>query len=331
MRPNRRLLAWGLFFIVLGLVPLGVRGGAIDANFVSRWPLLWPVLLIGSGIGLVLRRTAAAGVGGVIVAVTLGLMGGGAIATGFDGLPTLSGCGGAGSTDAAGSAHGTFTGPASVAIEFDCGTVAIGTVAGSDWTVSGSDLGGRIAAAVASQGNAIVLRRPAHGTGFFNLGTNRASWNLSLPRSPVLELGLTLNAGDGTVDLQGATMSGIDLTVNAGSLSVNASEAASLPVDSFNATVNAGSATIKAPAFNGTLDLSLNAGSLDVCIPPRAPVRVDWSGALASNNLDSLGLVKVDDHTWTTPQFDATRDHVELRVSANAGRFGLQIGETCNA
>jgi hypothetical protein len=68
-----------------------------------------------------------------------------------------------------------------------------------------------------------------------------------------------------------------------------------------------------------------------VCIPAGAALRVDWSGTLASHNLDSLGLVKVDDRTWTTPHFDATRDHVELRVSANAGSFGLQIGDSCNA
>jgi hypothetical protein len=331
MHLNRRLLGWGLFFIVLGLVPLAVRAGVVDPDLVGRWPLLWPLLLIASGIGLVLRRTAVGWIGGALAAVTLGLMGGGAIATGFGNVPAFSGCGSSAAAAAGGSTHGTFTGPATVGIEFDCGSIAIGTVDGADWTVTGSDLGGRVPAVVSSDANAVELRRPGGATGFLGIGRDRATWDVSLPRSPALGLSLTLNAGDGSLDLQGATLSGLSLTVNAGSLQVDAGGARSLPTDSFSAMVNAGSATIRAPAFNGTLNLSLNAGSLDVCLPAGAAVRVDWSGTLASNDLDSLGLVKVDDHTWTTSQFDATRDHVVLRVSANAGSFGLKIGDSCHA
>jgi len=222
-----------LFFIALGLVPLAVRTGAIGPNLVGRWPLLWPFVLIGWGIGLVLRRTAAGGIGGIVAAVALGLIGGGAIATGLDGIPTLTGCGAAGSTSAAGSAHGTFTGPARMVIEFDCGTIAIGTVDGSDWMVSGNDLGSGVPAVVSNQANVIELRRPSQGTGFLGIGSDRGTWNVSLPRSPALGLDLTLNAGDGSVDLQGATVSGLNVTVNAGSLNIDASKAATLPLNAF--------------------------------------------------------------------------------------------------
>ena len=57
MHVNRALLGWGVFFLVLGSVPLAVRYGLVDASaFATAWQL-WPLLLIGAGLGLVLART----------------------------------------------------------------------------------------------------------------------------------------------------------------------------------------------------------------------------------------------------------------------------------
>ena len=72
MHVNRSLLGWGVFFLVLGSVPLAVRYGLVDAEaFATAWRL-WPLLLIGAGMGLVLARTRAAIVGGLVVAATAG-------------------------------------------------------------------------------------------------------------------------------------------------------------------------------------------------------------------------------------------------------------------
>ena len=38
MRLDRRLLGWGLFFILLGAIPLALNGGLIDRSLVERWP-----------------------------------------------------------------------------------------------------------------------------------------------------------------------------------------------------------------------------------------------------------------------------------------------------
>jgi hypothetical protein len=150
-----------------------------------------------------------------------------------------------------------------------------------------------------------------------------------VPRAPVIDFGLTLNAGQGTVDLAGAHLGSVKLTLNAGTLDLALDEAATLA--SIDATLNAGSATIGLPEVDGAADFSLNAGSLTACIPAGAAVRVHWSGALAANDLDASGLVRVDDATWTSAGFDANRPHLELSVSANAGRFDLEIGGSCGA
>ena len=152
---------------------------------------------------------------------------------------------------------------------------------------------------------------------------------MTLPRSPILALGLTLNAGEGTIDLAGATVSNATLTLNAGDLTVDLGR--TTRTGDVNATVNAGSATISLPGGERSVNLSLNAGSLQVCLPPATPIRVEWSGSLGSNNFDGNGLVKVDQNTWTSAGFDGNQPHVELHVSANAGSFELQFGGSCGA
>ena len=57
MRVNRGLLGWGVFFIVLGAVPLAVQAGVVSEARVREAWQLWPLILVGIGLGLVLERT----------------------------------------------------------------------------------------------------------------------------------------------------------------------------------------------------------------------------------------------------------------------------------
>ena len=326
MRVDRRLLGWGLFFILVGGIPLATRAGLLDQQVVGQWPLLWPVLLIGWGAGLVLRGTPIEWIGGAVAAITFGIMGGGALAAGFDGVPFASGCGNTGATSAFTTSGGSFGPAASTNVEFNCGTLAITASDGSAWGLGGSDARGMGPVVAAGQGSLSI--RPAQGSGVFDT-TGRSNWNVTLPRSPALAVGLTLNAGEGTVDLTGATVSSATFTLNAGDLTVDLSRAER--TGDVNATVNAGSATLALPAGDRAVDLSLNAGSLQVCMPAGSAIRVQWSGALGSNNFDAAGLVKVGDHEWTSAGFDAGQPHVELHASANAGSYDLQLGGSCGA
>jgi hypothetical protein len=90
MHVDRRLLNWGLFFILLGAIPIAVQQGLIPESAVARAWTLWPLLLVAAGIGLLLRRTRLEFVGGLISAATLGVIGGGLLASG--GIPFAS-CG----------------------------------------------------------------------------------------------------------------------------------------------------------------------------------------------------------------------------------------------
>jgi hypothetical protein len=325
MQLDRRLLGWGVFFILLGAIPLAVRGGFIDAERVVSWPSLWPVLLIGWGLGLVLRSTPIEWIGGGVTAVVLGLMAGGALATGFRGIPIFSGCAGEGVGTAFVSHGGPLQTGGQVNVEFNCGTLTIRTAEGSDWGVTGTDAGGR-GPRVETSGSSVSIETPANDF-FRDSGQN--TWTLDVPTSALFGLGVTLNAGRGTADLTGASVTSASLTVNAGSFRLDLADAAL--VGDVNATVNAGDATISLPAGDRSANLSLNAGSLELCLPADAPVRVRWAGALGSNDLDETGLTELDDDTWVSDGFVETAPHLELRVSANAGSFDLTIGATCGA
>lgn len=326
MHVDRRLLGWGCFFILLGGIPLATRSGLLDQQSVAQWPLLWPVLLIAWGAGLLLRRTPIEWLGGALAVVTFGVMAGGALAAGFGDVSIASGCGSVAPMSVFTTQTGDLSGPGRVDVQLDCGTLNTSTADGTAWTVAGSDQRG-IGPMVTGGGSSLAVR-PRSGSGIFN-PAGRSNWNVTLPRGQQLTVGVTVNAGAGHLDLAGAAVSSANLTLNAGDLRADLSRAAQ--AGDLSVTVNAGSATVSLPGGDRSGDLSLNAGSLRVCVPSATALRVDWSGTLGSNNFGSAGLVKVDQDTWASPGFDATQPHTELHVSANAGSFTLDFGGSCGA
>ena len=325
MHLDRRLLGWGLFFILVGGIPLALRAGLLDEAVIAQWPQLWPVLLIGWGVGLLLRNTPIDWLGGGISAITFGIMGGGLLATGAGGLPFASGCASGEPAVAFAARTGQLDTTAQVNLDFTCGTLNVGAVDGNTWSLTGSDSDGTGPTVTSTA--ARVEIEPGDQGGF--PGTGRSTWTFGVPRSPALNLGITLNAGEGSVDLAGATIASSTATVNAGKMTIDLASTTTL--GDVNATVNAGSASVALPGGERDVNLSLNAGSLEVCLPPGAAIRVDWAGTLGSNNFNAAGLVRVDDSTWTSSGFDASQAHTELHVSANAGSFELQFGGTCRA
>lgn len=326
MHVDRRLLGWGIFFVLLGAIPLAVRAGLLDKAVVSEWPLLWPVLLIGWGLGLLLRGTPLAVIGGAVAAITFGIMGGGAIATGFGGIPFASGCASTTPTTAFATQMGELGTQARADFVFNCGTLNVNTADGSTWSVAGSARDGA-GPSIESNGGNLSVKSDRDDSFIGSIG--RSTWNVTLPRSPVIALGLTLNAGEGDLDLAGASISTVSMTLNAGAMTLDLGGTAR--TGDVNATVNAGSGAISLPAGDRAVNLSLNAGSLKVCLPPGTAIRAQWSGTLGSNNFDGAGLVKVDNQTWTSSGFNAGQPHIELHATANAGSFELQFGGTCSA
>ena len=243
MRVNRGLLGWGVFFIVAGSVPLLVQAGVLDPARVRQVWQLWPLILVGIGLGLILQRTRAAILGGLVVAATFGILVGGWFAVGFVPGSGFGACGIGGSNDA-GRAFPTQTGTlqasATVKLDLSCGDATITSATGSAWTVEGTSDDGT-PPTITSDGD-LLVQSPHHSGIDFGHGSR---WQVTLP-------------SDGSVQL--------DLSANAGSIDA---ALGAMQVPNLSASVNAGSATIDMAEVTGleTLDISANAGSLSLTLP----------------------------------------------------------------
>ena len=324
MHVNRALLGWGVFFLVLGSVPLAVRYGLVDASaFDTAWQL-WPLLLIGAGLGLVLARTRAAIIGGLVVAATAGLMVGGLIVNGIDGFGSGFGsCGIGGGTPFA-DQRGTLGTSAEVSLQLDCGEVEVRSIDGGAWTLGGASHDGQPPVVSERTGRLVIESRSRQGRiQFPGGGGNR--WAVELPRDTRTSLDLSVNAGSAVGAFDGMRLDRVQVSVNAGSATLDLGGA--LEATSLEASVNAGSLTVTLPATSMTGSVSANAGSLELCVPDGVGLRIRLEdNALGSNNFADTGLVQVGD-TWTTTGISSAR--IDLAASANLGSITLNPEDGC--
>src|SRR6185312_9972740 len=108
MHIRRGYLGWGVFLILTGAVPLALRAGYLTDDQIDRLWTLWPLILVGVGIGLILSRTRFDFIGGIIVAATLGLMAGGLLTSGV-GTLSSGACGQDAGTAAFPTREGIFS------------------------------------------------------------------------------------------------------------------------------------------------------------------------------------------------------------------------------
>src|SRR3954454_826641 len=175
MHVDRRLLGWGLFFILVGGIPLAVRTNLLSASVVGQWANLWPLVLIGWGVGLLLRSTPIDWIGGALTAITFGIMGGGFLATGWSALPFATGCSSSGPTTAFEGRTGDLGQTAQVDIDFNCGSLGVGVGEGSTWNVTGSDGDGRGPNITSSSSQVSIKRDDSSGFA----GPRRFDWNIT--------------------------------------------------------------------------------------------------------------------------------------------------------
>jgi hypothetical protein len=329
MSVDRRLLSWGVFLVLLGGVPLAVAQGWIPRDVVARAWELWPLILIGVGIGLILRRTPLHLLGGLVAAGTCGLILGSFLAVGFGGISV----GGLGCGAAAGDAprilsqQGTFGGgTASVTLAATCSSVRVAAVPGSGWavTVNGAE---NARPTVEASTDRLAVRSPEHAV-VFPFGSQRSSWQADLGRDTRYDLALEVNAGDARVDLAGATLSALTLDANAiGNTVLDLSGAT---VDRLDVSVNAASVAIRLPesaSLAGAVEG--NAASVGLCAAPGVGLRLVVEDNLtASNNYAAQGLVR-QGNAWESPGYANATTRVELRTTGNAISYTLAPKDGC--
>ncbi|MDQ2941062.1 MAG: DUF5668 domain-containing protein [Chloroflexota bacterium] len=135
MRPHRGYLFWGFFFILLGGIPLAARQGWIDASQWGEIGRLWPLIVIAIGVVILLSRTQLALVVTIVAAIILGGLAGAGLAGGTgigDCLPRGP------TTLAQTSDSGSLSGPSSVDLQLNCGSLDLAGAPGDRWSIDAS-------------------------------------------------------------------------------------------------------------------------------------------------------------------------------------------------
>ncbi len=325
MHINRGLLGWGVFFIVAGSVPLLVQAGAVDPEVVRRVWQLWPLILIGIGLGLILARTRAAIVGGLIVSITFGLLVGGWFAVGFSPGAGFSACGLGGGNHGGVpfvTQSGSLDGEANVDLDMSCGDAVVSSAAGNGWTVAGTSDGG--VPPTISAGRDLKVESPRRTGIDFARGS---TWQVTLPAGVAVHLGLSANAGSVDANLGTMQVPDLDASVNAGSATIDMGQVTGLT--SVDISANAGSLSLTLPSPTSPIEgsLSANAGSIQLCVPEGVGLQIQASTSLGSNNFGDRGLAKVDD-TWV--RSGTGSGQINLDVSANLGSVTLNPEDGCD-
>ena len=326
MHVRRGVLGWGVFLILAGSVPLAVRAGFLTNEQIGRLWTLWPLILIGIGVGLILSRTRFEFIGGLIVAATFGLMAGGLLS---GGIGTFSSgiCVQADPTTAFPTREGALPTSGSVDLQIDCGNVTVGIGPGTAWRVEGKASNGT-GPAVASSDSTLTVHSREGEHGSTSVFGDRETWQVTLPDTPRLDIDLQLNAGRATVDLGGAVVGAVDVRLNAGAATIDLSSAKEIGRIQFE--LNAGSLGLTLPNLSMTGSIQANAGAVTLCVPPGAALKIrTGENIIASYDYAGHGLVQ-DGSTWTTPGFDTAAVRIELRTVANVGAFTLDPEGVCD-
>jgi hypothetical protein len=314
----------GVFLVLLGGVPLAVAQGWIPEDTVARAWELWPLILIGAGVGLILSRTPLRALGGIIVAGTFGVILGAMLAVGFGGFSVGNiGCGGANPGDPQVRQDiGTFeggSGTGRVVLAANCASVDVTTQAGSGWTVTVN--GTENARPTVSHASDVVTVRSPEAV-VFPFSNRRSTWQVVLGTDPRLDLALDLNAGDASIDLGTAVLSRLSFHGNAvGDTRLDLSGAA---VERLEVEVNAADVAIRLPGTASTTgSVGGNAASIGLCSAEGVGLRlITDENITTSNNFDEQGLVQRG-NTWETANYAEAATKIGLRTTGSAASFTL--------
>ena len=324
MRVRRSFLNWGTFLIGLGAVPLGVQLGVLDQAAASQLLRLWPVILIAIGVGLLLHFTPMDAIGGTLAAGTFGVLLGSVIAGGIPGA--ASACN---SSSPAGSTptqqSGQFSeGAASLNLELNCADVSVGRQAGQSWSVQVNADGQPI---IESGATSLTVRSPSN-TVFNPFGSDRhEEWQVMMPTEQALSTNMTLNASTGDLELGGGAISNVSATFNGSDVTLDLLGEPT-PAASLNTTLNASSVNVLLPLAQTNGSMTLNAASLEMCVPDGAGIRIDYHGTLSSDNFAAAGLVQAG-QSWQSTNFDTTGVRINLGITANVSSLTLNPAGGC--
>jgi hypothetical protein len=316
MRVRRRYLSLGIFLLCLGAVPLAVDLGFLSPSVAADLTRLWPLVLIGLGVGVMLRFSAVEWLGGMVVAGTFGLLIGTALAGGLPGIGCVS-------DQVSGSTvmgNGTYSGGV-IDVDVSCADLTVDNWATDNtWSVQATT---EQPPTINGDGGLTLHSSRTVGLPFAG---GRERWMVSLPSQlanvPTMSY-FHLSASHAQLTFGPGSLNHISIDVNAGDANVDLHNV-DMTHGPLNMTLNAASANLDLPTsgLGATGTVHVNASSLTICADPGLALRFNYDETLGSNDFASAGLTGSGD-TWTTPGYDSAAAHVELNLSANLSSISL--------
>jgi hypothetical protein len=327
MSVDRRLVNLGIFLLILGAIPLAVSQGWITRETVSRAWELWPLILIGIGIGLILRRTPFHFAGGLLVAATVGTMFGALLAGGLS-LGAL-GCGNAAAaTDPSVlDEHGTFVGgTSSVVLRATCASLSVVPASGPGWGVTVTGTAGA-RPTLDQAANRLEVRSPDGPVVVPFADGRRSRWNVTLGSDGAYALDVNLNAGEANIDLAGLRVETLSAQGNAvGNSRLLLHDAT---VGRLDVQINAGDLKIALPAGADLAGrIQANAASVSLCADPGTGLRLRNTSVVSGDNFAAAGLVHAGT-SWESPGIGSAAHVVDLALEGAAASFTLNPSEGC--
>jgi len=310
MQVNRGLVFWGVGLVTAGAVALAIQSNLIAADVARDAWRFWPVVLIIIGLAVIAARTPFA----LVATLASGLVAGALVGTLVAGVPAGLNLGCGGEIDDRVSADGTFSGAATVELDFNCGDLDVVAGDGDAWDVDAGFAEGS-EPDISSDGDSLRVR--ANDGGVMGFANARQDWDITLPSDVRLALDVTANAGSANLGLAEMDLSDLSVDMNAGDMDV---DLAGTSVAELSVSANAGSISIvvdEETAADGSV--SVNAGSVDLCVADGTAVEitVNDSNITFSHNLDDTDLNRSGD-TWRSG--DGPAD-VILEIEGNAASF----------
>jgi hypothetical protein len=300
--PPRRpaSIVWPVILIGVGILLLLSTFNILDWNAWGNLWRLWPLILVAVGLEILIGRRSV--IASLVIAGLLVV----AVAAALTFWAWMPFSGQSVTTDNVNQPLQGAT-AASASIDFGVGNLNIGALAGTDQLVSG-----RIA-----HGDRETITQDFHTSGntayytiksktdwvfpFFDQGGTNRDWNLNLNANVPTDLSVNTGVGTANLDLQGLNLTSLDLNTGTGSTIVT------LPAHgSFNAGLNAG------------------VGDLTINIPASMAARIHLDSGLG--NRDVPANYTHTGNVYESPGYTEAKDRVDLNISAGVGN--IRIDET---
>lgn len=294
---RRRGVLFPVLLIAAGALVLAMNFGLVRADIWLDLLTLWPVLLIGAGLSIMLGGSR----GGALLAsgVTLALLAGGAIwlqsnRTGSS--PALT-------EQIRESAAGLRS--ADVTLAPGAAAVHIEALpAGSTDLIAGTasaGRGGTLQPTFDRDGATARFELREQGPVLLGFGNVRGrSWDLAVARDVPLSLAIDAGVGQVVLDLTDVALTDLDLNLGVGQV------IATLPA-----------------AGKMNVDVDGGVGSFTLRLPAGLAARIKADAGIGAVDLPS-GLDKVDDNQWETEDYDGADDRAVISIDGGIGSIDVE-------